>query len=593
MKILKIFLIFISSVGFISCQADLSLKTDNSYGDELTWSLPHKAEGVLLQAYVDIMTQPDNWDGNNFLDVATDNAVTNDFTSGLYQLTAGGITPHNNPIENWTTAYSKFQYIHLFLENGLKSDIIYDLNDPARDNSIRTRLKGEAYFLRAWWGFDLLQKYGGLTDEGEALGYPIVLKSATNISELNNLSRNTYEECVRQISNDCDSAIKYLPNAYSGTDAIIGETQTGRASGKAAYALKSRLYTYAASPAFQPSGISDGEINDKWIRAVHSSSQAIEDAQIGKYSGLTEADFAGPLLRTETPDEFLFRTWVNNNAMETRNFPPVFFGMGKTNPSQNLVNSFPMKNGFPITDSRSEYDPQNPYNNRDKRLDLTVYYHGRIFNSSRPLEIAVDKEGNPGRDAPGHEYRNTRTGYYLRKWLSSKNDMLFDPLSLTAVNDFHQHPLLRRAEVYFNLAEALNESVGPKGIVENVPYTAVSIINMVRKAAGINSTTYVDEVATMGREAFRNLILNERRIEFAFENMRYFDLRRWLLPLNESVNGVRILQDETDLIFEGTNPTEAPLVVEKRLLNEDKYYYSPIPYEEIIKNPNLIQNKGW
>lgn len=591
MKKYNIYLITIL-FGLISCQDDLDLKTDNSFGDDLTWSLPDKAEGVLLQAYVDIMTQPDGWSGNNFLDVATDNAVTNDFASGLYRLTAGGISPQNNPVGNWTLPYLKFQYIHLFLEKGLGTNIKYDLADPARDKAMRDRLRGEAYFLRAWWGFDLLQKFGGLTNDGKALGYPIVLNSMEP-GNFNNLSRNTYEECVAQIAADCDSAIKYLPNVYSGSDGIVGATQTGRASGKAAWALKSRAYTYAASPAFQPQGTSEADALNKWTRAALISQEAITNGSLDGYSGLTEALLSGSGLQGSTPDEFLFRVWVNNNGMERRQFPPYFFGQGKTNPSQNLVNAFPMINGYPIWDARSGYNPQDPYTNRDSRLDLTVYYHGRMFNDSRPLEIAIDDAGVPGRDAPGYEYRNTRTGYYVRKWMSTKPNMLFDPATLASVNDFHQHALLRKAEVYLNLAEALNEAAGPTGTIAGSSHTAVSLINTIRAAAGISSTAYVDEVAAMGKAAFRNLILNERRIEFAFENMRYFDLRRWLLPLNESVYGTKIIKTEAGLSFEGTDPALPGLMVEKRALSDEKYYYAPIPYDEILKNPALVQNKGW
>ena len=596
MKKYNSFLIIILLLGFFSCKEDLSIKTDNSYGDDLTWSLPNKAEGVLIKAYEGLMLQPDGWSGSNFLDAATDNAVTNDFASGLYQLTAGGISAQSNPIGNWSTVYLHFQNIHLFLENGLGLNIKYDLADPNIDLSKRNRLKGEAYFLRAWWGFDLLQKYGGLTPDGRSLGYPIVLKSLSNadLSTISNLARNTYEECVARIAADCDTAIKYLPNIYTGTDGIIGASQLGRASGRAAYALKSRLYTYAASPAYQTVGTSATDITNKWIRAAQASQEAITKAALGNFTGLVVANLSGSALQTATPDEFIFRTWINNNAMEKRQFPPYFYGQGKTNPSQNLVDAFPMLvNGFPITDIRSGYNPQNPYVNRDKRLDLTIYYHGQTFNTSRPLEIAVDEAGVPGREAPGYEYRNTRTGYYVRKWMSTKLNMLFDPVTLASVNDYHQYPLLRRAEVYFNLAEALNEAVGPTGTVAGSTLTAVSIINTIRTAAGITSTVYVTEIAAQGKEAFRKLILNERRIEFAFENMRYFDLRRWLLPLNESVYGVQITKTATGVVYKGTNPVEPALLVEKRLLDNEKYYYLPIPYEEMVKNPAMVQNKGW
>lgn len=596
MKKYNTLLIIILIFGFTSCKDDLSIKTDNSYGDDLTWSLPQKAEGVLLKAYEGLMVQPDGWAGNNFLDVATDNAVTNDYSSDLYKLTAGGISPQNNPIGSWSAAYLAFQNIHLFFENGLGSNIIYDLYDPAIDLSKRNRLRGEAYFLRAWWGFELLQKYGGITNDGQVLGYPVILKSLNNsdLSTVQNQPRNTYEECVTQIANDCDSAILYLPLNYVGSDGVIGSTQIGRASGKAAYALKSRLYIYAASPAYQSTGETTDQVSNKWLRAAQASQSAITNGALGNFTALTEANLSGSTLQNATPDEFIFRAFTNNKTLEQRQFPSYFFGQGKTNPSQNLIDAFPMLvNGFPITDSRSGYNPQNPYVNRDKRFDLTVYYNGRTFNSDRPLEIWVSDDGMPGRDAPGYEYRNTRTGYYVRKWMSIINNMLFNPSTLAAVNDYHQYPLLRRAEVYYNLAEALNEVAGPTGTVSGSALTASSILNTIRASYGITSTVYVTEVAAQGKGSFRKLIQNERRIEFAFENLRYFDMRRWMLPLNESVYGAQITKTTSGLSFSGTNPSVSGIEVEKRLLDDVRYYYGPIPYGELVKNQALIQNKGW
>lgn len=594
MKNIK-FIYLLMLLGFIACEESLDLKLDETYGDEFTWTLPDKAEGVLMNAYANIAATPDTWAGN-FLDVATDNAVTNDFGSGLYQLSQGGQTPMTNPIDGWSTAYYQFRNIHLFMENGLGPNIKYDMFDEAADSTRRYRLKGEAFFLRAWWGMDLLQRFGGLTAEGSALGYPILTRNLSDADRDNTniMTRNTYEECVSQILADCDSAIKYLPLSYTGSDEAIGSAQNGRASAKAAYALKSRAAIFAASPAYRPEGsyaITDDQQQQKWVRSAQLAQQAIADGQLGAYDILTEEHMPGPGLQDKTPDEFLLRRWTNANGMEKRQYPPLFWGQGRTNPSQNLVDAFPMLNGFPISDPRSGYDPQNPYQNRDNRFELTVYYNGKSFSGERELEI-FHEDDQPGRDAAGFDYQNTRTGYYLRKWLSTKKDLLYNPSNLNGSNDYHQHALLRRAEVYLNLAEASNEALGPQGIVPGCSQSAYDVIRDIREKAGITSTVYLDEVAAQGKEAFRALILNERRIEFAFENMRYFDLRRWLLPLDEAVRGVRITKTSVGFEFLGADPNGASILVEERKLSDNKYYYSPLPYEEVLKN-KLEQNKGW
>jgi hypothetical protein len=583
-------------VAVWSCEETLETKLDNSYGDEITWKLPNYALGVLMNAYANIPNTPNSYDGD-FLDVATDNAFSNNPSSDLSKYVKGRISPTINPFDNWGTAYTQFRNIHLFLEKGLGDNIIYSLSDSVKDVKIRNRSRGEAYFLRAWWGMELLQVFGGVTEDGQALGYPIVLKNLT-MEDQNNMdmmARGTYEDCVLQIIADCDSAFKYLPLNYIGSDEETGVKQDGRANGKAALALQSRAALFGASPAYQPEGayaISADSITKKWTRVVTLSERAITTGVLGAYAALTESMYVGATVQGNTNAEFIFRKWFNSNALEKNNFPPLFFGAGRTNPSQNLVDAYPAKNGFPISDARSGYDPQDPYVNRDSRFDLTIYYNGKIFNADRPLEIFTDTNGMKKRDVAGYDYQNSVTGYYLKKFLSPKKDMLYNPATLGAVNDFHQFPLIRRAEVYYNLAEALNELAGPNGNVAGSSRTAYAIMKDIRTKNGITATTYLDEVAT-DKALFSNLIQNERRIEFAFENKRFFDLRRNLLPLNEPVKGVEIVQTATGFVYSGTNPAETGVVVEQRKLDDPKHYYLPIPYDKIVTNSYILQNKGW
>ena len=588
--LLPILLVFLL---FAACDKMLDTKPDNQYGDEFTWSLPDKAEGVLVNAYANIMTQWDHWSGNNFLDVATDDAVTNDFSSGLYSLAFGSLSNQSNPIGNWNTAYNQFRNIHLFLENGLNDSIRYSVVDDEVEQAMRNRLIGEAYFLRAWWGMELIRIYGGIAEDGQALGYVVITRnlSMDDLQNVEGLQRNTYEECVQQITNDLDSAIKYLPLAYAGPDRVIGNSQFGRANQKAAWALKSRVHTMAASPAFQPQGsyaITADSIQRKWQRAALTSYKAINEGQLGSFTALTETNFNPSV----TPGDFLFRMHFNNSNMESRNYPPAFFGQGRANPSQNLVDAFYDSQGYPIDHAQSTYDPQNPYANRDPRLALTVYYNGRVFDN-RPLEIYYDSETETyGRDAAGYDYQNTRTGYYLRKWLSTTPDML-NPVQ--GSNDRHMHALLRRSEVYFNLAEVINEAVGPFFTMEGAgTQTAMSLMTDIRgKSLSIASDPYLINVAIGGKEAFRELIQNERRLEFAFENMRYFDMRRWLLPLDEPVRGCMVTKTSEGFVYQGTDPNGEEIIVEERMFDDPKYYYSPLPYSELMKNPHLKDNRGW
>ena len=594
MKIYQFLMLIFPALVFISCEDDelLGTKPNNELGDEYIWDLPQKAEGVLMNAYNAIPMFIDNY-GGNFLDVATDNAVTNDYGSAVFDLAHGGLTATDQqPVANWSQAYEQINYVNLFFENGLRDDLPYHL-DESTSETHKTRLRGEAHFLRAWWLSELLRVYGGVSDDGEALGVPVLTSPVPedqNITE--NLERSTYEETTEQIFNDCDSAVKYLPMQYDSGKSPLSSQHIGRATQKAALALKARMATYAASPAYQSETTPDDVVTEKWERAARFCYEAINAGQLGQYSKLRKRDMVGGRL-SSTPDEYLFRVFHNTNGMESRNLPPAFLGEGRTNPSQNLVDAFPADNGYPISDSRSNYDPQDPYESRDQRLSLTVYHNGmNVENGGRGLEIFYDRnEESPGKDAPGYFYDNTRTGYYLNKWISSTPDMLDVD---NTQNDFHMHPLLRRAEVYLSYAEASNQAVGPEGIVDGCDRSAKSIINEIRqKSGGISDQTYVDEIAAQGKQAFNELILNERRIELAFENHRYFDLRRWKMPLDETIRGVEIEKTGDELVYHGTDPDGEAIEVEERELEGEKYYYTPLPYDELVKSPQMKNNKGW
>ena len=289
--------------------------------------------------------------------------------------------------------------------------------------------------------------------------------------------------------------------------------------------------------------------------------------------------------------EFVFRAFHNTKELETRHFTPYYLGKANTIPSQNLIDAFPMKaSGYPIADTgNSGYDASAPYSGRDNRFYLTVYYHGATYGGTGlPLDVVYG-----GKDSPSYDFKASRSGYYLAKFLSKKEAML-DPI--TSTNAQHYYPILRKAEVFLNFAEAANEAWGPKvkgtyqdaeGNTVTCKYSAYDVIKTIRKASGgITDTRYLDEMAA-DKESFRELIQNERRLELAFENHRYYDMRRWLLPLNEPVRGVEVTEQNGVLHFDTSKEVEA------RKFDDIRYYYSPLPYNECVKNPNLVNNLGW
>lgn len=580
-----------------SCEDVLQNKTVNEWETQDVFRIPQMAEGVLNKAYANIDNRPDNFD-NNFLDAATDNALTNSQGTAVYKVGQGLVSAFSTQIGNWSECYENFQYIHQFMENGLKDTVKYSKSNPTIDAATKKRLSGEAYFLRAWWGFQLLKRHGGKTDDGQALGYPIVTKFITEEEGRNpqNFVRNTYAECVAQIVADCDSAIAKLPVKYTGTDVVTGVQHTGRATSLAAAILKVNALLYGASPAYQPDNIvritrmgafqivDQAAYTAKWEKVALYADTLIRNATgkfgaFGTYYAVKATDLADAT--ATTPADFIFRRMFNNNAMETQHFPPFYFGNANTVPSQNLVDAFPMKNGYPLSDPLSGYDPQNPYVNRDNRFTMNIYHQGKTFATAQGLIDVV----YGGRDSRSFSTSASRTGYYLNKFIAKQDNMLEPTLKKTAT---HYNPLLRKGEVYLAFAEASNEAWGPMTKGPGCQYSAYDVIKTVRQASGgITATEYLNAMATT-KDDFRGLVQNERRLETTFEQHRYYDMRRWLLPLNESVKGVVVTRDTTT----GTL-TYSVEEVEKRKMDDIKYYYLPVPYGEKLKNPNLVNNLGW
>ena len=585
-----------------ACDDTFEEKPNNEWEQKYIWSVSDIAQGVLNNAYAAIPKRPDSY-GENFLDAATDNALTSQYGSSVYKLVTGNFSATNNPLGNWATCYQQFQYINSFLENGLTDQTLYDKIDQEKDAAYKKRLRGEAYFLRAFWGFKLLQQYGGKTADGQALGYPLALHFITEeeAEQLTSFERNTYQECAEQIMKDCDDAIENLPLSYSGSDPVLGATEIGRATQLSAAALKSKVALYAASPAYQTDActkiqgmgqftVVDATVYEsQWATAAKVADEVLNMSGFGNFYALQSTDLADA--GNTTPTEFLFRTYHNTKELETRHFTPYYLGKANTVPSQNLIDAFPMKeSGYPIADTgNSGYDVNHPDSGRDNRFYLTVYYHGATYGETGlPLDVIYG-----GKDSPSYDFKTSRTGYYLAKFLSKKETML-DPI--TSTNAQHYYPILRKAEVFLNFAEAANEVWGPKvkgtyqdagGNTVTCKYSAYDIIKTIRKASGgITDTRYLDEMAA-DKESFRKLIQNERRLELAFENQRYYDMRRWLLPLNEPVRGVEVTEENGILHYDTSKEVEA------RKFDDIRYYYSPLPYNECVKNPNLVNNLGW
>ena len=568
------------------CKKMLEPVNDDHSTFERVYGYSSFAEGLLIRAYTYIPTNDYRYD-----EVATDDAVTNDKFSSLMKMATGGWSALSNPENLWDNANKAILYINRFLE--VADSVKWKYTDDELNVLYKRRLRGESYALRGLFKYYLLRNHGGVGAGGELLGFPIYNKFQTTKEEFAQ-PRAAFAQSVASAYADLDTALNFLPMDYGNLGSIsdlppsfdnitdidkyntvFGTDMEQRINGRHALAFKARLALLVASPAFNPN-------NDPalWENAAKITAKLLDDIQ-----GVSGLDPKGNIFylkkqvddanitsgNNKDLDEILWRRPIyTNHTREQDNFPPSLYGKGEINPSQNLVDAFPMENGYPVTDPASGYDPANPYAGRDPRLSLYIVYNGSKMKGAK-----IMTEAGGGDDALDFLQNSTRTGYYLKKLL--REDVNVNPISISDQKHFNTH--IRYTELFLNYAEAANEAWGADG-TGGQAYSARDVIAAIRERAGIEQPdNYL--LSVTDKEAMRNLIHNERRLELCFEGFRFWDLRRWNQDLTEPVKGVRI-----------SNGNYEYFTVEQRDYDNSYMHYGPVPDKEVVKF-KLIQNKGW
>lgn len=578
MKIKLLLLLFIVFATMISCDDLIDPAIENNRGLEDMYDEAEFAQGILLNGYTRL---PNN--GWTFSDVATDDAVTNVNDNPYREVATGQWTVQNNPFDQWQNSRAAIQYLNIFLQ---ETDMVTWAEDEEISEMFNDRLKGEAYGLRALFMYYLLRQHAGWAN-GELLGVPILLEPEVTGSDFN-LPRDTFEACMQQLYSDVEQAetllpLDYenasdLPDGYSDLDdynRVFGEYAKQRMTGRIAKAIRAQASLLAASPAY-----ADGNTTT-WtdvanyageILALNGGAGGIADQGHTWYKNAEQINGIGA---GDNPPEIIWRTdVVETSDLEQQHFPPTLFGDGALNPTQNLVSSFPMANGYPITDPASGFDPANPYENRDPRLDHYVVVNQSTAGVNNST-IVTAADGNTN-DALNAVETSTRTGYYLKKLL--RQDVNLDPVT----NNTQQHytPRIRYTEIYLIYAEAANEAWGPQG-TGTYSFSAYDVISGIRERAGITQPDEYLESIGSDQNAMRELIKNERRLELCFEGFRFWDIRRWDDELTLPARGISIM-----------NGNHETINVENRVY-EEYMRYGPIPFSEILKYDALLQNEGW
>ncbi|MCF2582822.1 RagB/SusD family nutrient uptake outer membrane protein [Bacteroides caecigallinarum] len=578
-----------------SCDDLFDPALENNREIDAMYNEPSFAQGVLANAYILLpYTSPYNTPVTN--EVATDNAVTNDNTSTWLAMATGSWTSSNDPASQWQNRYHAIQYINLFLERC--DDVVWS-TDEIVCQLFKDRFKGEAYGLRALNMYHLLRAHAGWADDGVLYGVPIKRNSEDNNTNFN-VPRDKFEDCINFIFEDCENALKLLPTDYKahseadvpqaykdmGVDASVydrvnGAHMGGRLSGRIVEAIRAQAALLAASPAFAEGSGVTMETAANYAAVVLDRKNGVSGIDADGYKWYANGTEIGSLAAGSNPDEILWRSdIVENLTKELENYPPSLYGTGRVNPTQNLVDAFPMANGYPINADGSGYDENDPYSNRDPRLKEYIICNGDTYKDTEIITATYGSNNDALNKESGH---STRTGYYMKKMLRS--DCNPNPSYNTKQKVYSAY--IRYTELYLDYAEAANEAWGPKEKGNNA-YSAYDIIKAIRERAGITDTGYLDECAA-DKDKMRELIRNERRIELCFENHRFYDLRRWKVDLSlltEQAKGVAISQGTGGVLQYNY------IDVENRSY-KDYMYYGPIPYNETLKYDQLKQNKGW
>lgn len=476
-------------------------------------------------------------------------------TSAIHRYYDGSWSALRTIDDKWTHYYHAIRACNDYLEHGTGKDWkeFEFKKDYARMMRKYRNLEWETKLLRAYYYFELVKRYNRI---------PLITKVLTE-QEANSQLPSDYQTVIDFIVRECDEVSQEgrLPALYNADY----DNETGRVSKVFAKALKARALLYAASPLVN----AEAETNPaKWIEAARAAKEIIDAAaewnlSLVPFDRLLGAD------NYKEPEMILIKRIGDNNDLEKLNFPIGLEGGKSGNcPTQNLVDAFDMKVGH-------EPNPAAPYANRDPRLACTVLYHGG--NTAYGKQADILPNGLNGLPQEGA----TRTGYYLSKFVNIS-------ISLTANSTTtakHSMPLFRYAEVLLIYAEAMNEAYGPEGVTEELNLSAREALNRVRGRAGLDIAALAAE-DVLSKTAFRRALRKERMAELAFEDHRFWDIRRWKIgPETTKIKRVSISKAGEELSF-------AYSASDDRLW-DDKMYFYPIPQAEMYKNPNLVQNPGW
>jgi hypothetical protein len=521
---------------------------------------------------------------NTGLDAACDESEPiSDPTIYTYRISNGGVNPSNADKGLWTTVYQMLRTANIFLKNKDSIPVTADT---------RNYWVGQVRFMRAWYLFMLMKHYGGI---------PMIGDKIFSDGEKIDVARSSFEECVNYITGELDAAADLLPASYPANNVNNLRIIKGSALG-----ARARLLLYAASPLFNAPRTDDPEHllsytatdNERWKKAADAAKAVMDLGVHSLYTTSATPLYTLFLQNTPQPEHLLVywqpvttanNIYVENSANPQSRSTVNGYAGAKYFPTQELVDEFDMANGLRIADPTSGYPGigDNMYKNRDPRLTTTVHYNGALRNmgslGDQPVNTytGVIPTGNAAATSASvdgiYTSTGTKTGYFRYKMCNnfgvSGGSELYRPWVL-----------MRYAEILLSAAEAVNEYSGPSTEIYDW-------LKLIRSRAGITpgAGSLYGLKASMTKDEMREAIRHERRVELAFEEHRYWDIRRWkIAPQTENAetHGMEITRAADGKFSYRT------IVVRKHVFTDAMYFW-PIPQSEIVKSPALKQNPGY
>ncbi len=558
MKLDKKYLLILACVLPLSC-ADLDY-TEQNTRDE-AWTFEYYENGIknmVFDVYAQLYNQEFDANSAYFLAGATDEAQYALETGAVNNYVNGGWSPANPYSRTWTKCYTAIADVCMYLEKIQQTDISEWQYNPSYSIWAQQLelFPYELRFLRAYFYFELLRAYGDV---------PLVTTTLTN-AQANNISRTPAADIVKFIVEELDAIAPYLPVSYVTEPGA----EIGRATRVACFALKARTLLYAASPLLNPNGD-----KAKWAEAAEACKYVLDNAatwglKLSNYASLWGHD-------AFFNSEIIFGLGRGeSNSFEMANYPVgVENGSSGNCPTQSLVDQYEYQESGETFGARYPGNinlaSENPYEGLDPRFALTVVKNGDEWPTNGAQKKAIETFVGGFNAAP--KYGATPTGYYLRKYVDGSCVTTAD----NQTSRRHTWIIFRLGEFYLDYAEAVFNATGSANDA-TFGMTANEAVNVLRNRADIQMPPFTEDGAAWVERYER-----ERLVELAFENHRFWDVRRWKKGPKYFRN-IQVASISSSLQLTRSTVTRQW---------DDKYYFYPIPQSELKKNANLTQNPGW